>query len=149
MNGVRSFLHLAPLQKLYFRIEDTEILTMYKRIKKAVFQFLKRLTRIKESTVSFASFIVCVLLAKSNCASFQLHFIGEEKYEEIMTSYKVISISLVFCICTVYGKTDETEKMIQFVFKYNKSLKLDEAVLRTNQVIVLGHLTLCDILFEI
>lgn len=52
MNSIRSFLHLAPLQKLYFRIEDDEVLAMYKRIKKAVFQFLKRLTRTKESAVS-------------------------------------------------------------------------------------------------
>lgn len=52
MNGVKSFLHLAPLQKLYFRIEDQEILSMYKRIKNAVFQFMKRLLRTKESDVS-------------------------------------------------------------------------------------------------
>lgn len=60
---------------------------------------------------------------------------GEEKYEEIMTNYDLISISLIFCICTVYGKQKETERMVHDMFKFNKSLKLDEVVLRTTQVI--------------
>lgn len=56
MNGIKSFLHLAPLQKLYYKNEDDEILSMYKRIEKAVFQFIKRFARSKESEVIYLLF---------------------------------------------------------------------------------------------
>lgn len=52
LNGVNSFLHLAPLQKLYHKTDDEDISAVYKRIKKAVFQLLKRISRLKESEVS-------------------------------------------------------------------------------------------------
>ncbi|XP_065215904.1 activating signal cointegrator 1 complex subunit 2 [Planococcus citri] len=118
MNGVQSFLHLAPLQKLYFRIQDNDILNMYKRIKKAVFQFLKRICRFKESS---------------------LHFMSEEKYEDVLSSNNLITISLMFCMCLVYTKEEQIEKMINDLFKYNKSLRLDDAVLRTTQLFSYIH----------
>lgn len=64
MNSIKSFLHLAPLQQLYFKIDDQEVLSMYKRIKNAVFQFMKRLLRTKESDVSIIVFSVhCLSIA--------------------------------------------------------------------------------------
>lgn len=114
MNGVKSFLHLAPLQKLYFRIEDQEILSMYKRIKNAVFQFMKRLLRTKES---------------------DLNFMSKEKYKEIMSDNDLVPISLLFCLCTVYGKEKETvHALIRHSFEHNINLKLDKVVLRSVQL---------------
>lgn len=51
INGVKSFLHLAPLEKLYYRTKDSDILSTHISVKKAVFQFLKRVSRSKESEV--------------------------------------------------------------------------------------------------
>lgn len=61
---------------------------------------------------------------------------SEEKYQEILTSNDLIPMSLMLCICSVYAKEEQTEKMIYDLFKYNTSLRLDEVVLRTTQVIL-------------
>lgn len=63
---------------------------------------------------------------------------SDEKYYEIMSKNEIISISLIFCICTIYGeKNRESVKIIvSNLFESNKNLKLDKAVLCTVQVII-------------
>lgn len=66
----------------------------------------------------------------------QLHFLSDSKYREIMSDHEIIPISLVFCICSVYGKKyrEDIYTIVSQIFKWNSNLKFERAVVRTIQV---------------
>lgn len=60
---------------------------------------------------------------------------SNEKYKKIMSEHDLIPVSLLFCLCTVYGTEKETvQSMVAHSFEYNVNMKLDKAVLRSVQV---------------
>lgn len=60
---------------------------------------------------------------------------SKEKYKEIMSENDLVPVSLLFCLCTVYGKEKETvHALIAHSFEHNINLKLDKVVLRSIQV---------------
>lgn len=66
----------------------------------------------------------------------QLHFLSDSKYREILSEHELIPVSLVFSICSVYGKKygEDVYTIVSQIFKWNCNLKFEQAVLRTIQV---------------